>query len=410
MVKAELKSLTLPDLPGVYFFLGAKREILYIGKATSLKNRITSYFSKDLIEARSPLIVKMVKEAATVEVTVTDSVLEALILETNLIRSQKPKYNSRSKDDKSYNYLIITNEDLPRVLVVRGKDIAERFSAHDIKAHFGPFPSANSLRIALKIIRRLFRFYDAPVPINKLKSKLEKGQLEFNRALGLYPKVEDAAAYATTIKHLLLFFQGKKQVIIKELERQMLRHAKNEEFEAANQIKKQLFALKHIEDIALIKSDRLMIEPGSYRIEAFDVAHHQGESMVGVMAVIKNGQTDPNSYRRFKLENLKRSNDPEALRQILKRRLGHLEWGQPDIIVVDGNQVQKRTAELAVSQAGLLVPVIAVTKGPDHKPAKISGAKKLIEHYQSEILLANSEAHRLAITFHRLRQRKMRTT
>ena len=120
MNKEDLKKVTLPDAPGVYFFLGPKKKILYIGKATSLKSRVRSYFTKDIKEKRSELIEKMVLETKTIEYTQTDSVLEALILETNLIRTHKPLYNTRSKDDKSYNHLVITNEDFPRVLVVRG--------------------------------------------------------------------------------------------------------------------------------------------------------------------------------------------------------------------------------------------------------------------------------------------------
>jgi excinuclease ABC subunit C len=123
MIKDDLKKTTLPDNPGVYFFMGAKQEILYIGKATSLRNRVRSYFATDLKEKRSELIEQMVAKAKRVEVTETDSTLEALILETNLIRTHKPHYNTRSKDDKSYNHLIITNEEFPRVLVVRGKDL-----------------------------------------------------------------------------------------------------------------------------------------------------------------------------------------------------------------------------------------------------------------------------------------------
>ena len=125
MTKELLTKKKLPDSPGVYFFLGPRKEILYIGKATSLKNRVRSYFAADISEKRSELIEKMVVEAHFIEYTSTDSVLEALILETNLIRTHKPRYNSRSKDDKSYNHLIITNEEWPRVLVVRGKDLTE---------------------------------------------------------------------------------------------------------------------------------------------------------------------------------------------------------------------------------------------------------------------------------------------
>ena len=111
MTKNQIKFDTLPDAPGVYFFLGANKKILYIGKATSLRNRVRSYFAADIAEKRSELIFNMVVEAKTVEVTETDSVLEALILETNLIRTHKPRYNTRSKDDKSYNHLVITKEE-----------------------------------------------------------------------------------------------------------------------------------------------------------------------------------------------------------------------------------------------------------------------------------------------------------
>ena len=156
MEKNDLKKKKLPDTPGVYFFLGTKKEILYIGKATSLQNRVQSYFSNDIAEKRSKLIKQMVDEAKTVEVTKTDSVLEALILESNLIRTHKPKYNSISKDDKSYNHLIITNEEFPRVLVVRGKDLATKFQDSIIAYHFGPFTSGTLFREALQIIRKWF--------------------------------------------------------------------------------------------------------------------------------------------------------------------------------------------------------------------------------------------------------------
>ena len=143
MTKEKLNLKKIPDEPGVYFFLGSKKEILYIGKATSLNSRVRSYFSKDLKEKRSELIEQMVQISKSIDWTVTDSVLEALILETNLIRTHKPRFNTISKDDKSYNHLVITNEEWPRLLVVRGKDLTEKFSENEIKYHFGPFPSGS---------------------------------------------------------------------------------------------------------------------------------------------------------------------------------------------------------------------------------------------------------------------------
>ncbi|MCA9357647.1 GIY-YIG nuclease family protein [Candidatus Kaiserbacteria bacterium] len=407
MKKADLAKKKLPDAPGVYFFLGSKKKILYIGKATSLKNRVRSYFSDDLIEKRSELIDKMVKEAVTVEWTETDSVLEALILETNLIRSHKPHFNTRSKDDKSYNHLVITNEEFPRVLVVRGKDLTEKFSNDDIKYEFGPFPSGSLFREALKIIRKLFQFYDTRVPVGSEKTKMARGKIDFNRQIGLYPGQQSKAEYAKTIRHIKLFFEGKKQQIIKELEKEMMACAKKEEFEAAGSIKKRIFALTHIQDIALIKDDmRIYRDDRNMRIEAYDVAHLQSQDMVGVMTVVEGGEAVKSEYRKFKIQSLTVANDPAALREVLLRRLAHPEWPFPQLIVVDGSTAQKNALEAALRTKQLVIPVVGVVKDDKHKPIRLIGQKSIIEKHQYSILLANAESHRFAITYHQEKRRK----
>lgn len=407
MTKDKLSKLKLPDTPGVYFFLGAKKNILYIGKATSLKSRVRSYFTHDIHEKRSELIAQMVQEAVTVETTVTDSVLEALILETNLIRTHKPKYNSRSKDDKSYNHLIITNEEWPRVLVVRGKDLTEKYNAKDIKYHFGPFPSGALFREALKIVRRLFKFYDTKQPVGSASSKLARGQIDFNRQIGLYPNADARAEYTRTIRHLKLFFEGKKHKIIAELEKEMMRAAKAERFEEAGTYKKRIFALNHIQDIALLKAEHKVYRDNrTLRIEAYDIAHMAGQNMVGVMTVLEGGEVMKSEYRKFIINSVDQANDPAALREVLERRLQHPEWPFPQIIVVDGNTVQKRVAELVLQQHALMIPVVAVVKDERHKADRILGAKDLITNHKLEILHANAESHRFAIGFYRTKQRK----
>src|ERR1035437_9957327 len=120
-----LKKLKIPDKPGVYFFKKDK-EIIYIGKATSLKDRVRSYFGKDLIETRGPLLVDMIFHAGKIEWKITDSVLEALILEASLIKKHQPKYNTKEKSDKSFNYVVITREKLPRVIIVRGRQLLRK--------------------------------------------------------------------------------------------------------------------------------------------------------------------------------------------------------------------------------------------------------------------------------------------
>ncbi len=407
MKRVDLTVRNLPDAPGVYFFLGARKKILYIGKATSLRNRVRSYFSEDIKEKRSELIEKMVAEAATVECTETDSVLEALILETNLIRTHKPLYNTRSKDDKSYNHLVITNEEWPRVMVVRGKDLTNDFMKYEVKYHFGPFPSGTLLRDALKIVRKLFRFYDTKVPLSEAKSKLHKGKIDFNRQIGLYPDQVSKKEYARTIKHLKLFFEGKKTQIIAELEREMMRHAKAERFEEAQQAKSQIFALQHIQDIALIKNEsRVYRDEKRVRIEAYDIAHLQGTDMVGVMTVIESGEPVKGEYRKFKIESLTNANDPAALKEVLSRRLTHEEWPLPQVIVVDGAVIQKNVAERVLKEYSLVIPVVAVVKDDRHKPIRLIGSKELLETHQQSILLANAESHRFAISYHREKRRK----
>lgn len=398
MTKESLIKKKLPDTPGVYFFLGARKEILYIGRATSLKNRVRSYFAPDLAEKRSSFIEKMVVEAKGLEWTVADSVLEAMILETNLIRTHKPKFNTISKDDKSYNHLIITNEEWPRVLVVRGKDLDE----YDYEYHFGPFPSGQLFREALKIVRRLFQFYDTKIPVGTEKTKMARGQIDFNRQIGLYPTEQNKAEYARAIRHIRLFFEGKKGQIVKELERDMQKAAKAEKFEEANLLKKKMMALQHIQDIALIKDDsRIYRDEHSLRIEAYDVAHLQGSDMVGVMTVVEGGEMKRDDYRKFKIQSVSGPNDPAALREILERRLYHEDWPLPQIIVVDGSTAQKNAAERVLRKRELVVPVVAVVKDERHRPVRVVGPQSILKKHHDAILLANAEAHRFSIGYHR---------
>lgn len=406
MQKTDLKTKTLPEAPGVYFFLGAKKEILYIGKATNLRNRVRSYFADDLKEKRSELIEQMVEKAKTIDWTQTDSTLEALILETNLIRSHKPRYNTRSKDDKSYNHLIITNEEWPRVLVVRGKDLTEQYTEKEIKYSFGPFPSGQLFKEALKIIRKLFKFYDTQVSVGKEKTKLARGKIDFNRQIGLYPENHSKADYLKTIRQIRLFFEGKKHQLIKELEKDMMAAAKTEAFEEANALKKKIFALNHIEDIALIQDDKKHYrDEKNLRLEAYDIAHLGGQDMVGVMTVVEGGEAMKSEYRKFKIQSVKGSNDPGALKEVLERRFSHPEWPFPQLLIVDGAMAQKNAAEFVLKKAGLVIPVVAVVKNDKHKPERLIGAKKLLEQFENDILLANAESHRFAINYHRKKSR-----
>jgi len=406
MIKADLIKKKIPTASGVYFFLGRRKEILYIGKATSLAQRIKSYFDIDIVEKRSALIEKMISEADSIEWTETDSVLEAMLLEVNLIRTHRPYYNTRSKDDKSYNNLVITDEEFPRVLVIRNKDLANEDRTTQYKYIFGPFPNSMLFKSALQIIRKLFQFYDTKLPLGAEKSKMAHGQINFNRQIGLYPTVQSKAEYSRTIRHIRFFFEGKKKKVITELEKVMMTAAKNEKFEEAQLIKKKIFALQHIQDVALITDDRKIYQSEkNFRIEAYDVAHMGGDAMVGVMVACEGDTPDKSSYRKFIINSCNGANDPKALREILERRFQHPEWKMPDLIVVDGNSIQINVATKLMEEQALSIPVVGVVKDEKHRPKDILGAEKLINDHKSTILLANSEAHRFAITFHRKRRK-----
>jgi excinuclease ABC subunit C len=413
----SIDTAKLPDAPGVYFFLGEDKKILYIGKATSLRDRVRSYFAKDLAAARGGLIVQMVAEVKGVDHCQTDSVLEALILEANLIRKHRPKYNTREKDNKSFNHVVITDEPYPRVLVVRGRDLELLEAGEDfrrsrtvpkgikIKRSFGPFPSGSQLKDAMKIIRRMF-------PFRGNRCVPESGNPCFDAQIGLCPGVCTQAMskedYRKQMRNITLFFDGKKKELVRTLERDMKTYAKRQEFEQAAQARKTLFALNHIQDIALLKRDviRDKTREQVFRIEAYDIAHLSGKNMVGSMVVIENGEPNKAEYRKFKIRTLSGSDDPGALREVLTRRLGHAEWPLPQLVVVDGGIAQKNAAEAVLAERGFSIEIVAVTKDEHHRPRELVGEMGAIKRREPEILLANSEAHRFAIAYHRNLRKK----
>lgn len=401
MTQEGLQKLNLPDAPGVYFWKAGK-EILYIGKATSLRDRVRSYFANDLIVTRGPRMIDMVTRAEVIEWQETDSVLEALILEANLIKKHVPHYNIKEKDDKSWNYVVITRERFPRVLIIRGRslEVAKKQKELGVRYTFGPFPHMGTLRDALKIIRKMFPFID--------RSSHGKDKYHFYRQLGLTPDTASEEArqeYLTHIKHIVMLFQGKKTAIARSLRNQMKEYADTREFEKADEVKRRLFALEHIRDISLIKDDVIREEDVSatagFRLEAYDVAHMSGKESVGVMTVITEREVDKNQYRKFRLAVETGNNDVKNLEEIITRRFNHPEWRFPDIAVIDGGLAQKNLAEKLLAKLSPGTAVVSVVKDDKHKAREILGDKALVERYRKEMLLVNAEAHRFAITYHR---------
>lgn len=406
MLRADLDTFELPDESGVYTFKKGMK-ILYIGKAAVLKDRVRSYFAKDLVESRSRAIVKMVDEATTITWQTTDSVLEALILEANLIKRHMPPYNVQSKDNKSFNYLVITKEEYPRLQVVRGRELFQNWNDSQIKKLFGPFPQGQSLQEAVKIVRKIFPFRDAKcTPCGTGKNKACKPC--FNRQIGLCPGPctgeITTVEYAQTIRNISELFSGNFQGLKRQLAKEMKAASKAEDYEKADVLRRQCDALTHIKDVSLIKNERVSAG-GGVRVEAYDVAHTAGSETVGVMTVVDNGQVYKEAYRKFKI-NTVTNDDVAALSEMLERRLAHHEWPLPRVFAVDGGKGQMRAAERILKKRGIVIPVVGIVKNEFHKPERLIGDKHAIEAYERDILLANNEAHRYAISWHRRRLKK----
>ncbi len=430
MQREDLKKLKIPDLPGVYKFLDDRKHILYIGKAASLRDRVRSYFAADLVKGRGARIVGMVENATSLVWTTADSVLEALILEANLIKQHQPQYNVNEKDNKSFNYLVVTREDFPRVLVVRGRELFGAEGAKlKIKKVFGPFP--HGLREALKIIRRIFPYRDNCVPcylhnaVQGLPSNRSSRIIStrvtlvrsdcrpcFNKQIGLCPGVctgeMGKREYADRVKDICTLFSGNFKGLKRELARKMKEAAKAEEFEKAAMLRRQVEALEHIRDVSLIKDDMRVTAGGGTRIEAYDVAHTSGEETVGVMTVVAGGEPVKSAYRKFKIQSAK-NNDVAALKEMLERRLVHTEWPLPRVFVVDGGKGQLNVARKVLKDAGIGIALVGVVKNERHQPEKLIGDERAIAAHQKDILLANNEAHRFAISWHKKRRAKRLT-
>lgn len=431
-VKKQLKKIS--NSSGIYIFKGSSNNILYIGKATNLKSRVSSYFSGRIENRPVKYAIDQIEKIETIE---TDSVLEALILESNLIKKHQPKYNVDLKDDKSFSYAVITKEKFPRILVLRETDlVASHWSL--VTDKFGPYTSKKQLEVALKIIRKIF-------PYHSNKQQTEKGCLDYQIGLcpGPYAGAISKTDYLKNIRGIKMILEGKKKSLVKKLEKEMQEYSRKHEFEKAADIRNKIFALQHIQDIALITKEdyphpdfeakstlSLNKERGlrgeGIRLEAYDISDISGQYAVGSMVVFKNDEPDKSQYRKFKIKTVEGADDVGMMREVLMRRFNNdwpastrgdgsstRGWPKPDLILLDGGQGHLNMYERIMQGLKLGIPAIAVAKGPNRKNLElrilnleeeskvknIVGNKALIKHIMDE-------AHRFAISYHRKVRKK----
>ncbi|HNY35945.1 MAG TPA: UvrB/UvrC motif-containing protein [Candidatus Pacearchaeota archaeon] len=391
----------IPETPGIYLFYKGK-ELVYIGKATSLRNRVKSYLNPKTLR---PIEVLM-KNVSDVKWKTTDSVLEAVILEANYIKEFKPKYNVKEKDDKSWNFFAITKEEFPKLIAVREHNLKKENYLYT----FGPYAEMKTAQI-LKLLHFLFK-------VSRCNSSQKKPCFDYhlNNCLGVCTGEISAREYKEkVIKPLVVFLRGKKKRLISSLEKKMREASKKEDFEEAKRLRDQIFSLNKIRDFALLDKSFLISEKKeekSLRIEGYDISNLGSEAMVGSMVVFNESGPLKSEYKKFKIKSVFGQSDVDCLKEILERRLKHSEWPMPDLILVDGGKPQVNAINNILKNNNLDIDVVGIAKGPERKKNEFFFNKnnKFILNNENLLIRVRDEAHRFAINYQRELKRRSLTS
>ena len=372
-LKDKLKSI--PKKPGVYFWLDKNKKVLYVGRATSLRNRLSQYFQKNI----SPRIAEMVAAASDIRYEVTETILEAIILEAKNIKKYWSKYNIVDRDDRSFIYVVIPKTDFAKPLIVRGTDL-KKFSGSRVAKIFGPYQSFYLLQNALRLIRRVFPYGNC---------QPSSGRACFDYQIGLCPGAcvgaINAKEYRQNINNIILLLSGEKKRLIKKLMK-----------ENPDKIK----ALKHLQDVSLLTKEENLGEERVSRLEGYDISHLQGKETYGSMVVFENNEPIKQEYRLFKIKEAPAGDDERALAEVLLRRFKHLEWPRPDLVMIDGGTPQISFLSRVLSANNISVPLVGISKFGGDKLVFAAGSNKslrdLAENIKPILLKAREEAHRFA--------------
>lgn len=434
----------LPDTSGVYFFKDKREKVIYVGKANSLKSRVSSYFSNST--QQSPKINKMIEEIVNIEYITTSSEIEALILESKMIKNNNPYYNTQLKDDKSYPYIKITLErDFPQILFYRK---INRKVKEGKALYFGPFVDTNATRVVIKLLRQVFKVRGCR------KKDLKKAKICLDYQIGLcsapcvnmISKIE----YRKRIREICLFLSGKQKRLLNNLYREMKEASSNLNYEKAAKVRDRIksietilksqeinlfrknnengYLLKKIEEVekdeikkgrkAVIDlKDKLSLKKLPEIIEAFDISNIQGKLAVGSLVVFEEGRPKKKDYRRFRVKRVKGIDDYAMLQEITERRYKRLlAEGKklPDLVLVDGGKGQLSEVKKILNNLNLELPIISIAK-KEEEIFKPEVHKPIILPSNSEALFLlqriRDEAHRFAVTYHRsIRSKELRNS
>ena len=400
-LSAKIQALPLGS--GVYLMKDENGQIIYVGKAVSLRKRVQSYFRKSPTMSKTDLLVAGIRDIAYLS---TNSEAEALILEASLIKQHKPKFNIELRDDKTYPYIEITAEEFPRIAVVRPR---EKKKGHQ---YYGPYVEVKLVREALSIMRKIFHFRTCdPFP--------NKECLDYHIGLCDAPCIQriDKKRYAKNIRNVRLILEGKKDELYRSLTEDMNALVKEKNFEAAGKVRDQIRAIGALysgtQDINYYKESEqlqrvlgLPIRPN--RVEAFDISNIMGNQAVGSMVSFFNGKPDKKNYRRFRIKTVEGIDDFKMIAEVVRRRYTRLKNEAavyPDLILIDGGKGQLSSAGQELEKLGVDIPIISLAKQEEEVfLLKRRNSVRLERDSLGLQLLqrVRDEAHRFALSYHRL--------
>ncbi len=438
-LKAKLKEL--PAQPGVYFHKDKTGQIIYVGKAAILKNRVRQYFQKS--RARDPKTDLLVSEIVDTDWQVVDSEFDALFLEAEMIRRYMPRYNILLRDDKSQSFVRINFKDqYPTVTMTRRP-------LDDGATYYGPFLSTIAVKRALKFLRKIF-----PYSTHTILPQRACLLVHLHLCPGPETGELDEKEYKASLRRLVKVLEGKKRTIVAELEKEMKIASKAKEFEQAAKLRNRITALNDLDrrvlfsdkefldlskDHALVElTDLLGLQKVPRRIEGYDISHMSGTDVVASMVVFTNGVADKANYRKFKQRN-QTNDDFDHMRETMERRLSEKnikEWGMPDLLLIDGGKGQLAAASGVVEAKGLKIPMIGLAKKHEEIVVrnnwaatrldpkvvlKLRGFSRESEDYTLVDLPNNSnivkllqrirdESHRFAVSYHSVLKVKRQTS
>lgn len=362
-LKDKLK--TLPNAPGVYFHKSKTGEVIYVGKAAVLKNRVRQYFqSKKDFDAKT---LALVNEIADTDWLVTESEVDALFLESEMVKRYMPRYNILLRDDKSQTFVRIDmKSEWPTVTFTRNP-------ADDGADYYGPYYNGYAVKKALRYLRRVFPY------LTKTPNVPRRPDLDVH--MGLSPSLATTSEeYKRELKKLIQYIKGGRVKLVNEIEKDMQRAAKEQRFEDAARQRNRLQNLRELQrkimfgdkEFLDISNDRALrqlkelfrLPKTPSRIEGYDISHMSGTNAVASMVVFTNGVSDRAQYRKFKMTH-ERNDDTANMAEAITRRFSEKNvkaWGLPDLVLIDGGKGQLHAAARAMQQQAITVPVIGIAK------------------------------------------------